>query len=40
MPIFEVGGGDLHAFSYLRDVLTKLPTMTTKDDLTPLLPGH
>jgi transposase len=27
-------------FLYLRDVLAKLPTMTTKDDLTPLLPGN
>jgi transposase len=27
-------------FLYLRDVLTKLPTMTNKDDLTPLLPGN
>ena len=27
-------------FLYLRDVLTKLPTMTNKDDLAPLLPGN
>jgi hypothetical protein len=26
-------------FLYLRDVLSKLPKMTSKDDLTPLLPG-
>jgi transposase len=26
--------------AYLRDVLTRLPTMTTKDDLTPLLPRN
>lgn len=31
-------GLDPHA--YLRDVLTRLPTLTTKDDLTPLLPTH
>jgi hypothetical protein len=29
-------GHDPHA--YLRDVLSRLPRMTTKDDLTPLLP--
>jgi transposase len=26
--------------AYLRDVLTRLPTLTNQDDLTPLLPGH
>ncbi len=31
-------GHDPHA--YLKDVLTRLPAMTTKDDLTPLLPAH
>jgi transposase len=31
-------GLDPHA--YLRDVLSRLPAMTTKDDLTPLLPTH
>lgn len=31
-------GHDPHA--YLRDVLTRLPAMTTKDDLRPLLPAH
>lgn len=31
-------GLDPHA--YLKDVLTRLPAMTTKDDLTPLLPAH
>ncbi len=31
-------GHDPHA--YLRDVLTRLPTMTTADDLHPLLPAH
>lgn len=31
-------GLDPHA--YLKDVLTRLPRMTTKDDLTPLLPAH
>ena len=31
-------GLDPHA--YLRDVLSRLPAMTTKDDLTPLLPAH
>jgi hypothetical protein len=25
--------------AYLRDVLTRLPTMTTRDDLTPLTPA-
>ena len=25
---------------YLKDVLTRLPAMTTKDDLRPLLPGQ
>lgn len=29
---------DPHA--YLKDVLARLPAMTTKDDLTPLLPAH
>jgi len=29
-----------YPFLYLRDVLTKLPTMTNQDDLTPLLPGN
>jgi hypothetical protein len=29
---------DPHA--YLKDVLTRLPTMTSKDDLTSLLPTH
>jgi len=27
-------------FAYLRDVLTRLPKMTNRDDLTPLLPAH
>jgi transposase len=27
-------------FQYLRDVLTRLPTMTNQDDLTPLLPAN
>ena len=27
-------------YLYLRDVLSKLPTMTNKDDLTHLLPGN
>jgi transposase len=31
-------GHDPHA--YLKDVLTRLPTMTNQDDLTPLLPQH
>lgn len=31
-------GLDPHA--YLKDVLGRLPAMTTKDDLTPLLPSH
>jgi transposase len=31
-------GLDPHA--YLKDILTRLPAMTTKDDLTPLLPAH
>ncbi|MCR6657496.1 MAG: transposase [Opitutus sp.] len=31
-------GHDPHA--YLRDVLTRLPAMTTADDLRPLLPAH
>lgn len=31
-------GLDPHA--YLQDVLTRLPAMTSKDDLTPLLPTH
>ena len=31
-------GHDPHA--YLKDLLTRLPAMTTKDDLTPLLPAH
>jgi len=31
-------GLDPHA--YLKDVLTRLPAMTSKDDLTPLLPAH
>jgi transposase len=31
-------GLDPHA--YLKDVLTRLPAMTSKDDLTPLLPTH
>ena len=31
-------GLDPHA--YLKDVLARLPAMTTKDDLTPLLPAH
>ena len=31
-------GLDPHA--YLKDVLTRLPAMTSKDDLTPLLPNH
>jgi hypothetical protein len=31
-------GHDPHA--YLKDVLHRLPAMTTKDDLTPLLPAH
>lgn len=31
-------GHDPHA--YLKDVLTRLPAMTTKDDLSPLLPSH
>jgi hypothetical protein len=31
-------GHDPHA--YLKDVLTRLPSMTTKDDLGPLLPSH
>ncbi|HWA87275.1 MAG TPA: transposase domain-containing protein, partial [Opitutus sp.] len=30
-------GHDPHA--YLKDVLTRLPAMTTNDDLRPLLPG-
>ena len=25
---------------YIRDVLTRLPTMANRDDLTPLLPAH
>ena len=31
-------GLDPHA--YLKDVLSRLPAMTTKDDITPLLPAH
>jgi hypothetical protein len=31
-------GHDPHA--YLRDVLSRLPSMTTADDLRPLLPAH
>lgn len=31
-------GHDPHA--YLKAVLSRLPAMTTKDDLTPLLPAH
>ncbi len=31
-------GLDPHA--YLKDVLSRLPALTTKDDLTPLLPTH
>jgi len=31
-------GHDPHA--YLKDVLARLPALTTKDDLTPLLPAH
>ncbi|MBI2513918.1 MAG: IS66 family transposase [Opitutae bacterium] len=31
-------GHDPHA--YLKDVLTRLPAMTSQDDLTPLLPAH
>ena len=31
-------GHDPHA--YLKDVLTRLPAMTTKDDLSPLLPAN
>jgi hypothetical protein len=31
-------GLDPHA--YLKDLLNRLPAMTTKDDLTPLLPAH
>lgn len=31
-------GHDPHA--YLRDVLTRLPAITTADDLCPLLPSH
>ena len=31
-------GLDPHA--YLKEVLTRLPAMTSKDDLTPLLPTH
>ena len=31
-------GLDPHA--YLKDVLARLPAMTSKDDLTPLLPTH
>ena len=27
-------------FAYLRDVLTRLPKMSNRDDLTPLLPAH
>ena len=27
-------------YGYLRDVLTRLPAMTTKDDLAPLLPAN
>ena len=27
-------------FAYLKDVLTRLPTMTTKDELSPLLPSN
>ena len=26
--------------AYFRDVLTRLPSMTSKDDLGPLLPGN
>jgi hypothetical protein len=30
----------LGQLAYLRDVLTRLPTMTNQDDLTPLLPSN
>lgn len=30
----------LHPHAYLKDVLARLPAMTSKDDLTPLLPTH
>ena len=30
---------DITFLTYLRDVLTRLPTMTTADDLRPLLPA-
>ena len=43
MAILRWGVGVEHSkdpFRYLRNVLAKLPTMTTKDDLSPLLPRH
>ncbi|MDD2763403.1 MAG: transposase domain-containing protein [Opitutaceae bacterium] len=30
----------LDPFAYLKDVLTRLPRMTTKDNLAPLLPAN